>query len=142
VVVSVFNQEGRAIASASFTHRPGSRDGWDHRNALLIHLRRVVADDLRLRHPVRTAVLLVCRDGALGWTESDGAWMWGLGDASTLHGLRCGAYITLTPGGWQVLGDGRGGRTPHSGSWGEGDAGRVLPSPARAPEAVHRQAAR
>lgn len=38
--------------------------------------------------------------------------MWGLRDACTLHGLRCGAYITLTHGGWQVLGEGRGGRRP------------------------------
>jgi hypothetical protein len=38
--------------------------------------------------------------------------MWGLRDACTLHGLRCGAYITLTRGGWQVLGEGRGGRQP------------------------------
>ncbi|GAA2625581.1 hypothetical protein GCM10009863_45320 [Streptomyces axinellae] len=42
----------------------------------------------------------------------DGAWMWGLRDACTLHGLRCGAYITLTATGWQVLGEGRGGRRP------------------------------
>ncbi len=38
----------------------------------------------------------------------------GLRDACTLHGLRCGAYITLTGGGWQVLGEGRGGRRPSS----------------------------
>lgn len=42
--------------------------------------------------------------------------MWGLRDACTLHGLRCGAYITLTRDGWQVLGEGRGGRRPSSGS--------------------------
>jgi hypothetical protein len=40
--------------------------------------------------------------------------MWGLRDACTLHGLRCGAYITLTGGGWQVLGEGRGGRRPYA----------------------------
>ena len=50
------------------------------------------------------------REGDERWTEEDGAWMWGLRDACTLHGLRCGAYITLTRGGWQVLGEGRGGR--------------------------------
>ncbi len=65
---------------------------------------------------MRTAVLLYCRDGDARWTEEDGAWMWGLRDACTLHGLRCGAYITLTRDGWQVLGEGRGGRHPSAGS--------------------------
>lgn len=63
---------------------------------------------------MRTAVLLYCREGDERWTEEDGAWMWGLRDACTLHGLRCGAYITLTRGGWQVLGEDRGGRRPNS----------------------------
>lgn len=143
VVVAVFDPDGRISASASFTQRREKNDGWDHRNAILTHLRRVLPHDLRLRSPVRTAVLMLCREGTPGWTEADGAWMWGLRDACVLHGLRCGAYITLTPGGWQVLGDGRAGRTPHSGSWTGGAAGRtVLATPGRAPEAVRRQAAR
>ncbi|WP_175411514.1 hypothetical protein [Streptomyces sp. TRM64462] len=115
-VVAVLDHEERLAASASFTPRPVAADGWEFRNALLAHLRRVVPHDLRRRTPVRTAVLLYCRDGDERWTEEDGAWMWGLRDACTLHGLRCGAYITLTRGGWQVLGEGRGGRSPHSAS--------------------------
>ncbi|GAA4897709.1 hypothetical protein ACFPM3_26640 [Streptomyces coeruleoprunus] len=113
-VVAVLDHEERLIASASFVRRPAPADGWEFRNALLAHLRRVVPHDLRRRTPVRTAVLLYCREGDERWTEEDGAWMWGLRDACTLHGLRCGAYITLTHGGWQVLGEGRGGRSPHS----------------------------
>ncbi|MFG2718369.1 hypothetical protein ACGFW5_08700 [Streptomyces sp. NPDC048416] len=113
-VVAVLDHEERLAASASFTARAASVDGWELRNALLTHLRRVVPHDLRRRSPVRTAVLLYCRDGDERWTAEDGAWMWGLRDACTLHGLRCGAYITLTRGGWQVLGDGRGGRRPSS----------------------------
>ncbi|MER5929299.1 hypothetical protein [Streptomyces sp. NPDC002054] len=115
-VIAVLGPEERLVASASFTHRPGSADGWDYRNALLARLRRVLPHDLRRRSPVRTAVLLYCRDGDEQWTEEDGAWMWGLRDACTLHGLRCGAYITLTRAGWQVLGEGRGGRIPSSDS--------------------------
>ncbi|MEU6484123.1 hypothetical protein [Streptomyces sp. NPDC046887] len=115
-VVAVLDQEERLTASASFARRAVPADGWDFRNALLAHLRRVIPHDLRRRTPVRTAVLLYCRDGDERWTEEDGAWMWGLRDACTLHGLRCGAYITLTSGGWQVLGEGRGGRRPHSAS--------------------------
>ncbi len=142
-VIAVFDPVGRLVASASFTRRSSSRDGWEHRNAILAHLRRVIPHDLRLRTPVRTAVLLVCRDGEPGWTEADGAWMWGLRDACTLHGLRCGAYITLTPAGWQVVGEGRGGRTPHAGSWSQRACGAtVLGSGDRAPEAVRRQVAR
>jgi hypothetical protein len=57
---------------------------------------------------------MYCREGETRWTEEDGAWMWGLRDACTLHGLRCGAYITLTPDGWQVLGEDRGGRRPNA----------------------------
>lgn len=114
-VVAVLDHEERLTASASFTRRDTvAADGWDFRNALLAHLRRVIPHDLRRRTPVRTAVLLYCRDGDERWTEEDGAWMWGLRDACTLHGLRCGAYITLTGGGWQVLGEGRGGRRPSS----------------------------
>lgn len=114
-VVAVLDHEERLTASASFVRRDAvAADGWDFRNALLAQLRRVVPHDLRRRTPVRTAVLLYCRDGDERWTEEDGAWMWGLRDACTLHGLRCGAYITLTGGGWQVLGEGRGGRRPSS----------------------------
>ncbi|MFJ8691859.1 hypothetical protein [Streptomyces roseolilacinus] len=115
-VVAVLDHEERLVASASFTPRPEPADGWDFRNALLAHLRRVVPHDLRRRTPVRTAVLLYCREGDARWTEEDGAWMWGLRDACTLHGLRCGAYITLTGDGWQVLGEDRGGRSPHAAS--------------------------
>ncbi|MEV0094447.1 hypothetical protein [Streptomyces sp. NPDC050738] len=113
-VVAVLDHEERLTASASFPRRSAPADGWEFRNALLAHLRRVIPHDLRRRTPVRTAVLLYCREGDERWTEEDGAWMWGLRDACTLHGLRCGAYITLTRGGWQVLGEGRGGRRPNS----------------------------
>ncbi|MFJ5225194.1 hypothetical protein [Streptomyces sp. NPDC088400] len=113
-VVAVLDHEERLAASASFVPRAVPVDGWEFRNALLAHLRRVIPHDLRRRTPVRTAVLLYCRDGDERWTQEDGAWMWGLRDACTLHGLRCGAYITLTRGGWQVLGEGRGGRRPSS----------------------------
>ncbi|MEU8543321.1 hypothetical protein AB0C52_25600 [Streptomyces sp. NPDC048717] len=115
-VVAVLDHEERLTASASFTPRSAPADGWEFRNALLAHLRRVIPHDLRRRTPVRTAVLLYCREGDERWTEEDGAWMWGLRDACTLHGLRCGAYITLTRAGWQVLGEGRGGRRPDLGS--------------------------
>ncbi|KIF67511.1 hypothetical protein HY68_00955 [Streptomyces sp. AcH 505] len=114
-VVAVLDHEERLAASASFVPRAAAPvDGWEFRNALLAHLRRVIPHDLRRRTPVRTAALLYCREGDERWTEADGAWMWGLRDACTLHGLRCGAYITLTRGGWQVLGEGRGGRQPNS----------------------------
>ncbi|MGS2590848.1 hypothetical protein [Streptomyces hebeiensis] len=115
-VVAVLDHEERLAASASFVPRAAQVDGWDYRNALLAHLRRVIPHDLRRRTPIRTAVLLFCRDGDERWTPQDGAWMWGLRDACTLHGLRCGAYLVLTGGGWQVLGEGRGGRRPHSAS--------------------------
>ncbi|MCX4783571.1 hypothetical protein [Streptomyces sp. NBC_01264] len=115
-VIAVLGPEERLVASASFVQRSTAADGWEYRNALLSRLRRVIPHDLRRRTPVRTAVLLFCRDGDERWTEEDGAWMWGLRDACTLHGLRCGAYITLTRGGWQVLGEGRGGRSPSSDS--------------------------
>jgi len=115
-VVAVLGPDERLVASASFSHRPTRPDGWEFRNALLDRLRRVIPHDLRRRAPVRTAVLMVCRDGEPFWTDLDGAWMWGLRDACTLHGLRCGAYITLTGSGWQVLGEGRGGRRPRVGT--------------------------
>lgn len=148
-VVAVLDHEERLAASASFAPRAVPVDGWEFRNALLAHLRRVIPHDLRRRTPVRTAVLLYCRDGDERWTEEDGAWMWGLRDACTLHGLRCGAYITLTRGGWQVLGEGRGGRRPNSESAPEDLAETVsdsAPSPVRsgggAVEALRRVAAR
>ncbi|MGW7489523.1 hypothetical protein [Streptomyces sp. NPDC054786] len=115
-VVAVLDTHERVTASASFTEFTAAPDGWEFRNVLLAHLRRVIPHDLRLRAPVRTAVLLYCREGEPLWTETDGAWMWGLRDACTLHGLRCGAYITLTPDRWQVLGEGRGGRRPRPAS--------------------------
>ncbi|MGW0999954.1 hypothetical protein [Streptomyces sp. NPDC002520] len=113
-IVAVLDPDERLLASASFTRRATAADGWMFRNALLDQLRRVIPHDLRRRTPVRTAVLLYCREGDARWTQEDGAWMWGLRDACTLHGLRCGAYITLTQDGWQVLGEGRGGRRPNS----------------------------
>lgn len=113
-VVAVLDPDERLRASASFTRLPAPADGWAFRNALLAQLRRVIPHDLRRRTPVRTAVLLYCREGEPQWTEEDGAWMWGLRDACTLHGLRCGAYITLTRSGWQVLGEDRGGRRPNA----------------------------
>ncbi|MGE7434617.1 MULTISPECIES: hypothetical protein [Kitasatospora] len=119
-VVAVLDARHRATASASFAVRPHVEDGWHHRNAILAHLRQITAHDLRLARPTRTAVLLHCREGSGDWTEQDGSWMWALRDAATLHGLRCGSYIALTPTGWRSLGDGRHGRTPHSGSWAEG----------------------
>ncbi|WP_424211431.1 hypothetical protein ACN20G_04590 [Streptomyces sp. BI20] len=115
-VIAVFGPEDRLEASASFVQRTVSTDGWEYRNALLSRLRRVLPHDLRRRSPVRTAVLMYCRSGDERWTEEDGAWMWGLRDACTLHGLRCGAYITVTDDGWRVVGEGRGGRHPHAGS--------------------------
>lgn len=124
-VVAVFDPQNRLLASASVAQPPGSTDGWHYRNALLWSLRRVIPDDLRRRRPVRTGVLMLCREGHNGWTDLDGAWMWALRDACTLHGLRCGAYVTLTPHGWRVLGDGRGGRNPHAGATAERAAHRV-----------------
>ncbi|MBT2455881.1 hypothetical protein [Streptomyces sp. ISL-86] len=148
-VIAVLGPEERLVASASFVQRSVTADGWEYRNALLSGLRRVIPHDLRRRSPVRTAVLLYCRDGDERWTEEDGAWMWGLRDACTLHGLRCGAYITLTRGGWQVVGDGRGGRRPGSDSRPErlGDtAAEIAPLTLRtgggAAEALRRTAAR
>ena len=111
-VVAVLDPQERLTASASFSEPSAAPDGWQFRNLLLAHLRRVIPHDLRLRAPIRTAVLLYCREGDPRWTEADGAWMWGLRDACTLHGLRCGAYITLTRDRWQVLGEDRGGRRP------------------------------
>jgi hypothetical protein len=128
-VVGVLDALHRLVASASFTPRPSSSDGWQHRNAILTHLRRTVPHDLRRATPSRTAVLMLCREGSPGWTPEDGGWMWGLRDAAGLHGLRCGSYITLTPAGWQVLGDGRSGRNPHAGSWEHGTPADLLALP-------------
>ncbi|WP_399084797.1 hypothetical protein ACGH2B_05215 [Streptomyces sp. BBFR2] len=111
-VVAVLDADQRVRASASFTLPAAEPDGWRFRHALLVHLRRIVPHDLRLRIPVRTAVLVYCRTGELRWTETDGAWMWGLRDACTLHGLRCGAYLMMNGDRWQVLGEERGGRRP------------------------------
>ncbi|WP_441251557.1 hypothetical protein [Kitasatospora sp. McL0602] len=119
-VVAVLDAEHHVSASASFSARPHTDDGWQHRNAILAHLRQVTPHDLRLSAPVRTAVLLRCREGSADWTDQDGAWMWALRDAAMLHGLRCGSYIALTPAGWHSLGDGRRGRNPHSDSWADG----------------------
>ncbi|MEU3742843.1 hypothetical protein AB0E78_38035 [Streptomyces sp. NPDC032198] len=145
-VVAVLDPEERLRASASFTRRPSAADGWVFRNALLAQLRRVIPHDLRRRTPVRTAVLLYCREGDARWTPEDGAWMWGLRDACTLHGLRCGAYITLTRDGWQVLGEGRGGRRPSTGSHPEAFTDTDPPPPIRtggaASEVLRRVAAR
>jgi hypothetical protein len=111
-VVAVLDPRERVTASASFTGPATAPDGWEFRNALLSQLRRIIPHDLRRRVPVRTAILLYCRADEPRWTETDGAWLWGLRDACTLHGLRCGAYIMLTADRWQVLGEGRGGRRP------------------------------
>ncbi len=114
VIVAVLDPQERVIASASFGEPAMAPDGWAYRNALLAQLRRIIPHDLRLRVPARTAVLLHSREGEPRWTEADGAWMWGLRDACTLHGLRCGAYIALTRDRWQVVGEGRGGRLPRA----------------------------
>ncbi|MEU3711768.1 hypothetical protein [Streptomyces catenulae] len=111
-VVAVLDPDQRVRASASFALGAAEPDGWRFRHALLVRLRRIVPHDLRLRVPVRTAVLVYCRAGDLRWTETDGAWMWGLRDACTLHGLRCGAYLMMNGERWQVLGEERGGRRP------------------------------
>ncbi|MER8186223.1 hypothetical protein [Kitasatospora sp. NPDC094015] len=131
-VLAVLDRQQRVIASASFTGRPHATDGWHHRNAILAELRRIIPHDLRLPAPIRTAVLLHCREGGPDWTEQDGPWMWALRDASALHGLRCGAYLTLTPAGWHSVGDGRSGRDPHSGSWAEDPATIVTELSSRA----------
>ncbi|GAA3836452.1 hypothetical protein [Streptomyces chiangmaiensis] len=148
VVVAVLDPDEQLRASASFTRHPTPADGWMFRNALLAQLRRVIPHDLRRRTPVRTAVLLYCREGDARWTEEDGAWMWGLRDACTLHGLRCGSYITLTRDGWQVLGEGRGGRRPNTQSASPETVDLVGAQPPQprtggvASEVLHRAAAR
>ncbi|MFF3492376.1 hypothetical protein ACFYWS_13595 [Streptomyces sp. NPDC002795] len=145
VVVAVLDPDERLRASASFMRRESATDGWTFRNALLSQLRRVIPHDLRRRTPVRTAVMLYCREGDARWTQEDGAWMWGLRDACTLHGLRCGAYITMTRDGWQVLGEGRTGRRPSVGSAAEALGAEEPPTPrtgGAATEVLRRAAAR
>jgi hypothetical protein len=131
-VVAVLDATGHPVASASFAIDDGLGpvDGWRCRNILLAQLRLIVADDLRRATPVRTAVLLLCRDGGRGWEPDDGRWMWGLRDACSLHGLRCGAVVVLAEDGWQVIGDGRSGRTPVP----------VAPTPPPAPTPLPRTA--
>jgi hypothetical protein len=136
-VVAVLDALHRLVGSASFAPRATSSDGWHYRNAILAHLRRIVPHDLRRASPSRTAVLMLCRKGKPDWTPEDGAWMWGLRDAAGLHGLRCGSYITLTPQGWLVLGDGRSGRNPHAGSAAFGQPSSVA-TPAALPGTVDR----
>lgn len=140
-VLAVLGPDERLVASASFVQHGSRPDGWEFRNALLDRLRRVIPHDLRRRSPVRTGVLLYCRDGEPRWTQVDGAWMWGLRDACTLHGLRCGAYITLTESGWQVIGEQRSGRYPRAD---RAEGSPSIPAPSHeggeAPEALPRTA--
>lgn len=133
-VVAVLEHDDRIAAAASFPSRVGHGDGWQYRNAILAALRHLVPHDLRLARPVRTAVLMLCRRGTADWTEEDGPWMWGLRDASSLHGLRCGAYVTLADTGWQVMGEHRAGRHPHAGSWTEEAVRTLAPLPGRGGE--------
>jgi hypothetical protein len=115
-VVAVLDATGRPVASASFAMDGGTGpvDGWQCRNTILATLRLIVPDDLRRSAPVRTTVLLLCRDGRRAWEPDDGRWMWGLRDACALHGLRGGAVVVLAEDGWEVVGDRRSGRTPAS----------------------------
>ncbi|WP_157597465.1 hypothetical protein [Streptacidiphilus rugosus] len=116
-VLGVLTAEDRVVAGASFAVPDRISDGWHLRNILLAHLRHTVPHGLRRRSPLHSVVLLQCRHEPAGWTDQDGAWMWALRDAAVLHGLRCGDYITMTDGGWSVLGGSRNGHTPHAGSW-------------------------
>ncbi|GJF31899.1 hypothetical protein KNE206_45990 [Kitasatospora sp. NE20-6] len=143
-VVAVLDAAHQLTASASFSARQHVTDGWHHRNTILSHLRQVIPHDLRLAAPVRTAVLMRCREGIPEWTEQDGAWMWALRDAAALHGLRCGSYVALTPAGWHVIGHDWRGRSPHSGSWADGPVHTVTelpPRSAREPERTRPSAA-
>jgi hypothetical protein len=141
-VVAVYDPDGRIRASASFAARDGVLDGWERRNSVLSHLRRVLPHDLRLRRPVRTALLMVCRDGEPDWTEEDGGWMWGLRDACTLHGLRCGSYVTLTSDGWSIIGENRTGRTPSAVPWSRRAGGATPGLRGGNPQPLHRAAIR
>ncbi|WP_063770861.1 hypothetical protein [Streptacidiphilus neutrinimicus] len=130
-VLGVLTADGRVAAGASFVVPERITDGWHLRNVLLAHLRHVVPHGLRRRSPMHSAVVLQCRDTPSDWTELDGAWMWALRDASVLHGLRCGAYITLTENGWQVMGESRQGRSPQAGSWARRTMSTVRELPSR-----------
>ncbi|MEZ0069204.1 hypothetical protein ABIA32_005248 [Streptacidiphilus sp. MAP12-20] len=130
-VLGVLTAEGRVVAGASFAVPDRISDGWHLRNILLAHLRHTVPHGLRRRSPLHSSVLLQCRHEPAGWTDQDGAWMWALRDASVLHGLRCGAYITMTDGGWLVLGGSRRGRSPHAGSWAQRIVTTVSELPSR-----------
>jgi hypothetical protein len=70
--------------------------------------------------------------------------MWGLRDACTLHGLRCGSYVTLTDDGWNVIGESRAGRTPnaHSAPARSASTPAHAPLPQDAPMAGRRAAVR
>lgn len=130
-VLGVLAADGRILAGASFVVPERVTDGWHLRNVLLAHLRHIVPHGLRGRFPSHSAVVVQCRDSPADWTELDGAWMWALRDASVLHGVRCGGYITLTEAGWQVLGESRHGRTPHAGSWARRPVSTVSELPSR-----------
>ncbi|WP_439676929.1 hypothetical protein [Embleya sp. MST-111070] len=111
-VVAVLDRSERPVASASFGFGEGRTDGWRCRNLILANLRLIVPDDLRRGTPTHTTVLAVHREGGRGWVADDGRWMWGLHDACVLHGLRCGAFAIVAEDGWQLVADGRCGRTP------------------------------
>ncbi|WP_243639765.1 hypothetical protein [Streptacidiphilus pinicola] len=130
-VLGVLAADGRVVAGASFAVPERITDGWHLRNVLLAHLRHVVPHGLRRRAPLHSAVVLQCRDAPSDWTELDGAWMWALRDASGLHGMRCGGYITLTEAGWQVLGESRRGRSPQAGALGRRALSTVSELPSR-----------
>ncbi|MFJ8738092.1 hypothetical protein ACIRL2_01845 [Embleya sp. NPDC127516] len=111
-VVAVLDRSERPVASASFAFGEGRTDGWRCRNMILANLRLIVPDDLRRGTPTHTTVLAIHREGAREWEADDGRWMWGLHDACVLHGLRCGAFAVVARDGWQLVADGRSGRTP------------------------------
>ncbi|MFI1378226.1 hypothetical protein [Embleya sp. NPDC020886] len=111
-VVGVLDRSERPVASASFGFGEGRTDGWRCRNLILANLRLIVPDDLRRTTPTHTTVLVIHRAGTREWEADDGRWMWGLHDACVLHGLRCGAVAVVSQDGWQLIADGRSGRTP------------------------------
>ncbi|MFC5909071.1 hypothetical protein [Streptacidiphilus monticola] len=141
VAVGVLDADGRLVGGASWTAHLDDRDGWRPRNAILAQLRQAVPHDLRRARPTRTAVLLLCRRGSLDWEDRDGAWMWALRDAAALHGLRHGAFVTLTEAGWRVAADGRAGRTPRVDGWSRATLHTVSELPPRAAIAVEQTAA-
>ncbi|MYS80452.1 hypothetical protein [Embleya scabrispora] len=111
-VVAVLDRSERPVASASFGFGEGRIDGWRCRNLILANLRLIVPDDLRRPTPTHTTVLAIHREGTREWETDDGRWMWGLHDACVLHGMRCGAIAIVAQNGWQLVADGRSGRTP------------------------------